>query len=347
MRLISSKNLKDGDIIARDIVSHDGGILLRHNTRFKEVFKAKLIERNISEVYIDDEISAGIEPRSLLDSSSKQAITQDIKEQFQKLQNSMEIDTEVLSQVASLLIEALSEKEMIIELEDLRTNDLYTYEHCISVAIMASLVCNRLQINQQQKQEIIMGALIHDIGKMMVPKSILNKAGALTENEYEIVKSHTEIGYKLIKDNLALSAITKLAVLCHHEREDGSGYPLGKGKELHIGTKIVAGCDLYHALISDRCYRQGLPINEVIAIGQREPINPEVREIIENLFAYYPVGALVKLNDGSIAIVEQNFCADVKRPIVRVVDRETKNTYKLNLQKETRYYIVNRYQGNL
>lgn len=348
MRLVSTKQLKDGDIIAKDIISYQGGILLRHDTRFKEVFKSKLLERNISEVYIDDEISKGIEPKELLECSIKQTISQDIKSQFEKLQHSLELDVTALTQVTSFLIDELSQKEMILELEDLKANDNYTYEHCISVAILTNLVCNKLGMNPDLKEQIVMGALIHDIGKIIIPKDILNKPGALTDSEYEVVKGHPEMGYRMIKDNIEISAVTKLTVLCHHEREDGSGYPLGKGKDLHIGTKIVAACDLFHALISNRCYRQGLPINEVVAIAQKEPINAEIRSIIEQLFAYYPVGSMVKLNDGKIALVEKNFSADVRRPLVRIIENMhdfSGGHYKINLQEEREYSIVGRYFG--
>lgn len=351
MRLVSTKYLKEGDIIARDIVSYEGGVLLRHDTRFREVFKGKLMERNISEVYIEDEISKGIQPMELLEASVRRVITQDIKTQFLRLQKNLQVDVERLAYIADFLIEALSQKEMILELEDLRVNDQYTYEHCIAVAILTNLVCDKMQMNREQKEQVVMGALIHDIGKMILPKDILNKPGKLSEDEYELVKSHTEVGYRMIKDNPELSAITKLAVLCHHEREDGSGYPLGKGKELHIGTKIVAACDLFHALISDRCYRQGLPLNEVMMIAEQEPINPKIRTIIMNAFAYYPVGCMVKLNNGKIAVVEQNFSANLKRPIVRVVEKhcgnEVSRYYKVNLQNERECYIVGRYEGEL
>lgn len=346
MRLVPIEHLKDGDIIAKDIVSYDGGVLLCHDTRFKEVFKSRLIERNISEVYIDDEISRGIEPSGIIESSVKQRMTHDIRKQFDKLKDRLEIDINVISEITTGLIEQLNQKEMILELDDLKTNDCYTYEHCLAVAILTNIVCNKMSMNIFQKEKIVMGAVIHDIGKIIIPKDILNKPGRLSKEEYEIIKSHPEIGYKMIKDNTELSPITKLAVLCHHEREDGSGYPLGKGEELHIGTKIVAACDLYHALISDRCYRQGLPINEVIAIAQKEAINPEIRTIIENSFAYYPVGCMIQLNDGKLGIVEKNISADIRRPIIRIIDKENGKLVaksKLNLQNERQLYIVSRY----
>lgn len=350
MRLVPIEHLKDGDIIARDIISYDGGVLLRHDTRFKEVFKSKLIERNVSEVYIDDEISKGIEPTELIESSTKQRMANDIKKQFEKLKDRLELDVSVFSEITEFLIEQLSRKELVLELDDLKTNDDYTYEHCLAVAILTNMVCNKMNMNIYQKEKIVMGAMIHDIGKIIIPKDILNKPDRLTKEEYEIMKSHTVVGYKMIKDNTELSAITKLAVLCHHEREDASGYPLGKGEELHIGTKIVAACDLYHALISDRCYRQGLPINEVIMVAQKEAINPEIRTIIENTFSYYPVGCMIQLNNGKIGIVEKNIASDIKRPIVRIIDKEEGRlvaTYKLNLQNERQLFIVSRYNEKL
>lgn len=350
MRLVPIEHLKDGDIIARDIISYDGGVLLRHDTRFKEVFKSKLIERNVSEVYIDDEISKGIEPTELIESSTKQRMANDIKKQFEKLKDRLELDVSVFSEITEFLIEQLSRKELVLELDDLKTNDDYTYEHCLAVAILTNMVCNKMNMNIYQKEKIVMGAMIHDIGKIIIPKDILNKPNRLTKEEYEIMKSHTVVGYKMIKDNTELSAITKLAVLCHHEREDASGYPLGKGEELHIGTKIVAACDLYHALISDRCYRQGLPINEVITVAQKEAINPEIRTIIENTFSYYPVGCMIQLNNGKIGIVEKNIASDIKRPIVRIIDKEEGRlvaTYKLNLQNERQLFIVSRYNEKL
>lgn len=351
MRLISTRLLKEGDIIGRDIVSHEGGVLLKHDTRFKEAFKNKLLERDVLEVYIKDEVSEGIEPAEIISQESKQIIMSDIKAQYESLKNHFDIDIDILTKVTNLLIEELMQKDLVFELDDIKTNDNYTYEHCIAVAMMSHLVCDKLMIPMEQKKQIVLGALIHDIGKVIIPKDVLNKPGRLTDEEYMMMRTHAEVGYSMIKDNPSIHAITKLVVLCHHEREDGSGYPLGKGPELHIGAKIVGACDLFHALISNRCYRQGLPVNEVIAIAQNEPINPQIRTIIEHSLAYYPVGCMVQLNDGSIAIVEKNFAADVKKPLVRVIRRDfngtKQDTYKLDLRKEIGYWIEKRYMGKI
>lgn len=352
MRLVQIKNLKEGDIVARDIIGIDGGILLRHDTRFKEAFRDKLIERNVFEVFIADEISKGIEPEAALSGEVKRKITGDIKAEFEKLKRNIEIDSEVLAEVAHLMVEQLQQKEMVLELEDLKTNDNYTYEHCIAVAILTNIVCNKLEMNQDMKEQIVMGALIHDIGKTEIPKDILNKAGRLTVQEYELMKTHVQIGYKMIKNNPELSAITKLAVLCHHEREDGSGYPLKKKEELHISAKIVGACDLFHALISDRCYRKGLPLNEVISIAETQAINPKIREIIVNSLCYYPVGCMVQLNNGKIALVEKNYAANIKRPLVRIIEEGEESgkytsSYRINLLEEKNIEIMCRYEENI
>jgi len=348
MRLVKLRNLKEGDIIARDVIGIDGRILLRKHTYFREAYKIKLIQRNIFEVFIDDEMSKGIEPEEALPSEVKRKITGDIKTQFEKLQGNIEINSESLAEVARLMVEQLQQKEMVLELEDLKANDNYTYEHCISVAILSNIVCNKLGMKQEMKEQIVMGALIHDIGKMDIPKEVLNKPGRLTEEEYEIMKTHVHIGYKMIKDNHELSAITKLTVLCHHEREDGSGYPLQKKEELHISAKIVGACDLFHALISDRCYRKGLPLNEVVAIAETQAINPKIREIIINSLCYYPVGCMVQLSDGKLAIVEKNYATDIKRPLVRIVeevDGKYTSSYRVNLAEEQNIDILGRYEN--
>ena len=336
MRIVQIAQLDEGDIIAKDIISFDGGILLKKNTRFREVFRKKLVERNITDVYIDDELSKGIEPQQIISEQLRETVTSDIKKEFQKLEHNVMLDIDVIKNVSEMLLCEMQGKELIWEMQDLKVNDFYTYEHCISVAILAGLVCKKMNLAIKQQQEIVVGALIHDIGKIIIPKDVLNKPGRLTKEEYELIKTHAEIGYKMIKDNEQLSAVSKLIVLCHHEREDGSGYPLGKGEELHIGSKIVAACDLYHALISDRCYRQGLPLNEVVSIAQKEKINAEVRKIIECCLAFYPVGALVLLNNEKIAIVEKNYSSNISHPLVNVIyDLRThsKENYKLNLKE--------------
>lgn len=345
MRLIHVKNLKEGDIIGRDILNDTGSILLRRMSIFKEAYRERLLERQIEYVYIDDEISKGIEPTEVISLEVRQRIERDITNEFDKIKNRLNINYEVLSQVTSLLMQQLSSKEIFFEMNDLKTNHSDTYNHCIGVALMSTLVCRKMGIGQEMTEKIVLGALIHDIGKVIIPKDILDKPSALTNEEYELIKSHAFIGYDMIKDNVELSPITKIAVLCHHEREDGTGYPLGKGDDVHIGVKIVATCDVFHALLSDRSYRKGLPVNRAIMIAKGEKLDPRVRSIVESILAFYPIGCTVLLNTGELAVVETNYVEDLERPLVRVYNHPQVGQikpYKLDLRENKNIHVVDK-----
>ncbi|PHV72010.1 hypothetical protein CS063_00605 [Sporanaerobium hydrogeniformans] len=343
MRLVGLEGIKEGDIIGRDIVGYDGGVLLKKNSKFKEAFREKLLERNITTIYIDDEISKDIEINPIMDMETMRKITEDVKKEFAKLEKVTEINCELLEQVADEIISGLSSRDVALEIMDLKVNDTYTYEHCISVALLTAVVCRKMNLRQDIVHRIVLGALLHDIGKIIMPKNCLNKPGALTTEEYDMIKAHVEIGYSMIKENDKISPITKLIVLCHHEREDGTGYPLGKGEEIHVGVKIVAACDVFHALFSDRPYRIGMDISQAITVARREKLNPEIRAIIEETLAFYPVGSAVILSNGDIALVEKNYRQDVKRPLVKVIynyNSKMKLNYKINLQEHEELYIL-------
>ncbi len=343
MRLINVNAIKEGAVIARDIISYEGGILLTRSSKFKDAFRQKLLERNIYEVYIEDEISKGIAPQDIINPKIRRQISQDIKTEFEKLKNTLEINIACISEITTTLFEELSKKDIVCDVMDLKMNDDYTYQHCIGVAILTTIVCNKMSIRKDHSHKIVMGALMHDIGKIIIPKNVLNKPEKLTQEEYELLKTHAEIGYRIVEKNGFISPITKLAVLCHHEREDSSGYPLGKGEELHIGAKIVGACDVFHALMSNRPYRQALSVKEVIAIAQMEKINVPIRQTIESILAFYPVGCNVLLSNGDMGIVEKNFAQDVTRPLVKVIcnmHTHKRKEYKLNLQQQLNIHVI-------
>lgn len=345
MRLINIRWLKVGDIIGQDIIDCTGSILLRRSTLFKEAYREKLRQRNINEVYIEDSISEGISPADILSKKVRQEITEDVKNQFNKVRLFLSVDIDIVSKVSQTLIQELTSRNIVCEMKDLKTNHDDTYEHCIGVAILSAIVCKKLELSPEITQKIVMGAILHDIGKMIIPKDILDKPASLTKEEYAIVKTHTTIGYEMIKENPHISPITKVAVLCHHEREDGAGYPLGKGEDLHISAKIVAACDVFHALLSDRSYRKGLPINQAILAAKGESLCPEIRATVEGILAFYPVGCIVKLSSGHISIVEKNYINDLQKPLVRVIYHEgskSKEQYKLNLQEQEDIWIIHK-----
>lgn len=343
MRLIPVEHLRGGEIIGKDILTSEGSILLKSSSHFKLAYKNRLLEHHIYEIYVDDEISRGIIPQEIISPPLKNHLKTQLNEHFKYIENVMSINAEDLQPLTNLIIEELSNKDIILDMTNLKYNDRYTYTHCVNVAIMSCALAQKMGFNYEDLKKIVTGALLHDIGKIMIPKDILNKSGPLTPDERMVIETHCQIGYDIIKNNPTLSPVSKVIILCHHEREDGKGYPLCKGEDLHIGTKIVAVADVFDALVSNRPYRDAFPVNLALSILKKEKLNLQVIETLESLVAFYPIGSTVKLNNHLIGLVEQNFAADLTKPIVRIIynlqTRQPEN-YKCDLRQESSLKIV-------
>jgi HD-GYP domain-containing protein (c-di-GMP phosphodiesterase class II) len=190
-------------------------------------------------------------------------------------------------------------------LNDLQMKDDYTYFHNIGVAIIATLIGKWMNLSAQELSILTVSALLHDIGKVKIPAEILNKAGRLTEQEFEIMKKHTIYGYEMIKNTVGSTFRHALVVLQHHEREDGSGYPLGlKGDKIDILSKIVAVADVFHAMSSKRIYHDSIPFHLVLhkmhqdAFGK---LDPNITTLFVEKIMSISVGNETLLTDGRLA----------------------------------------------
>lgn len=348
MRLVNINYINGYETLARDIIVNEGVILLRKGTKLKTPLVKKLREFNIQQIYIEDQISEGITPDEIISMQEKQMLIKDITEGFAKLKEKLIVDTHVINKIATSLTDKFYSDSIIVDIMNIQKNDDYTYTHCINVAILTTTLCNKLKIDADMTRKIVIGALLHDVGKILVPKDILNKPSKLTDQEFNIMKQHSVLGYDILKDNSELDPVSKLVVLCHHERSDGSGYPLGKTDDLHIGAKVVAACDIFDALVSDRPYRKGFELNEACIILKKEKIDIHVREALEKMIAFYPVGSAVLLSNGVVGIVEKNFAGDLNKPNVRgVYNVRDKCTceQRICLRDEKELYIVSKLDG--
>lgn len=152
-------------------------------------------------------------------------------------------------------------------LNELRIFDDYDYSHGINVAILSVFLGCKLGISQANLSVLSLGALLHDIGKVRIPKKIVNKKGPLTAKEYEIVKLHAPLGYKILKDELFMPDEVAKIALEHQERFDGTGYPKGvSGMDIDKYSQIVAICDVYDALVTTKAYSSEKPSHEATKI---------------------------------------------------------------------------------
>jgi putative nucleotidyltransferase with HDIG domain len=153
----------------------------------------------------------------------------------------------------------------------LAEKDTSTEEHTRRVARLAVELGEELGLSPARLRSLAMGGLLHDIGKLSLPAAVLQKPGALDDDEYELVKRHPERGRELLQELGGFDDSVTRLVLDHHERLDGSGYPRGIGAgELDVATRILAVCDVFDALVSDRVYRRAWSQDEAIALLRRE-----------------------------------------------------------------------------
>ena len=165
----------------------------------------------------------------------------------------------------------------------LEAKDAVTSQHTEEVVRLAVAVATELELDLDGVQQVELGAVLHDIGKVRVPEAILNKPTALTDEEWAVMRTHPEVGERILQPIKSLEAILPV-VRHHHERWDGRGYPDGlAGRAIPLGARIVAVCDAYRAMTEDRPYRNALPADEARAELQRcagTQFDPECVELL-------------------------------------------------------------------
>jgi putative nucleotidyltransferase with HDIG domain len=162
--------------------------------------------------------------------------------------------------VANQVSYILKGRDAFLNLMRISSFDYYTYTHSVNVCTFAIALANQLGINDTSAlRELGLGALLHDVGKSRVSERILNKRAPLNRAEFEIVKKHPEWGLQIVKESSLIADKSCYAIIQHHERVDGSGYPFGLlGKHIHVFGRIIAVCDVFDALTTRRVYQNAL-----------------------------------------------------------------------------------------
>lgn len=160
--------------------------------------------------------------------------------------------------------------------------DTYTAIHSLHVGNMARFICEKLGLEKEVELEIYLAAKLHDVGKIGIPDQILKKTGKLDEQEWKIMKQHTQIGAYILQQTKELKLLSQI-VLYHHERWDGKGYYGLKKNEISLGARIVAICDSIDAMMSKRVYRNALSSEECkqeIIVNKGRMYDPQIAEIV-------------------------------------------------------------------
>ncbi len=214
------------------------------------------------------------------------------------------LDSAGAKQVIAEMVESiLRNPDALTCLTQLKNKDEYTALHSLRVAILALAFGRHLELAPEELHILGLGALLHDIGKLNVPAEILNKPGALTEAEFEIMKRHVPLGVALLENTRGIPAAAIDVARYHHERYDGSGYTSGiPGEAVGLFAAIGAIVDCYDAITSDRAYHAGLSAYE--ALGKmyewrRKDFHPRLVEQFIQCLGIFPIGSVVELNTGA------------------------------------------------
>jgi HD-GYP domain-containing protein (c-di-GMP phosphodiesterase class II) len=339
MRLENLNSCQPGTKLGKSIYNENGKVLLSEGTELTDRLIEKLQKYNITTIYIEDEASEGIEivdsiPEELLITAGKEIrdgfkTISELNSNGSNFQGMIKSGRAIRSfqKVFRDILSCLSENKSALNLmATTKIHENYVFQHSLNVSIYACQLAIENGLPLKTIEEIGLGALLHDLGKVYIPLEILNKPGALTEEEYGQVKLHCELGFETLRKIHEIPLPVAHCALQHHERIDGLGYPRGlRDDEIHRYAKIISVVDVFDAVTSPRAYRpnmlphQGL---EVLYAGNGTQFDSKQIHLFRECIAIYPQGSTVKLNDGRTGIVTKYNFGAVGRPEIRIIRNE-------------------------
>lgn len=242
---------------------------------------------------------------------------------FDQVASGEEIDLDDNVEVFFEIAETVAnENDIVAQLHMLRRKDDYTFNHSMSVGILAAKLGAWLDYTEEERFALTVAGMYHDIGKMKIDLNILNKKGRLTDEEFKEMKNHSKYSYDIVKNNSSFDERILRAILMHHEKINGTGYPLGiKGKQISDFACIIAVCDIYHALTSTRPYKEKCSPFEAGEELRREMFG-KLDSKITSVFLYnisqFYVSNDVVLNDGRIGKIVYVDPIEKRYPVVQV-----------------------------
>ncbi len=234
-----------------------------------------------------------------------------------------QVDIAALDPLAERMVQsAFRNPHALAGISRIKTKDEYTFMHCVGVSALLVTFARELELPEQQIHELAIGGLVHDIGKSMVPQQVLNKPDRLNEDEFVKMKRHVDHSRELLQDMPGMTQTGLEVVLLHHERMDGTGYPIGlDGEKIGVVGRMSAIVDVYDALTSVRVYKEAWePTKALKKLLEWSPdhFDSELVQRFIRCLGIYPVGSTVALESGRIGIVI-DVGTDLVRPVLRVI----------------------------
>lgn len=350
-RYVSTRVLQSGMKIDQAIVDRKGRTLIARGALLDQYMIEALLDRGVTGVYTiegeEDEPGerASIPEKTLetieqlkvedrakvtLSESVKQRVATGISYLYNNTQSEDFVDA--TNSIAGELMKAIADNDSVaVDVSELKVSDEYTFKHSVDVATMAMIIGKQHGLKGEEIYELGIAGLLHDIGKTKIPNEILNKAGKLTDQEFDVMKKHSLWGYTILKDKEDISDAVLLGVLQHHEKLNGHGYPMGVPEEkINEYAKIISTADIYDALVTERPYKKAFSPRDAVEMmmSMTDELDIQVMKSFLGSIILYPVGSTVNLSNGERARVVENKPNCILRPTV--VGLKTGKVYHLS-----------------
>lgn len=355
MRRVLTIKARIGDIVAGDVYTDGGHLVIKKGTVLDNDIIEKLKYYSIFDFFVEDEKAISYEQDDLEkmifseteDEKESECATSDpyykrIKqsEEFKKFENifnssvvrvqesindmiyknsPVNVD-ELLGDIKKITHEFKPDVSLFDMVHCIEGYDDLTYVHSVNVALMGRIIAIWMGYSPEDVDKVSLGGLLHDIGKVMIPREVITKPGRLTPTEYALVQTHPIHGYNILK-NQKIDETIKLCALMHHEKCDGTGYPSKLAyKDIHPFARIITIADVYDAMTSNRVYRKGMCPYDVISIFEdsSEAYDPIIlRKVLERIANSYINNDVIVNDDmdGKIIMVNQ---MKLGKPVVLV-----------------------------
>lgn len=344
---LSLHNLPVNQKLARNIYDQEGQLLLAKGIFLEPRYVQQLLKKGLKEVFLWDDISAEqlaqfesrAERRKAELPPAMSSAVDAFREFMQTLSQGHAITINQVEETVDLILpEIISSNNILRQLKLLRQKDEYTMKHSVSVSVIAVKLGESMGLKEKALRNLAKAGLLHDIGKARVPMELINKPAQLTNQEFKVVQQHPLHGFKIAQEMRLTDLEVFTAILQHHEKFDGSGYPFHVlGRKLHIFSRIIAVADVFDALTSDRPYRKAMPLlnalDEVVN-NSNGHLDPAIARRLAAYVLNVIPGELVMLNDGSTASIVIINKDEPQRPMLRKGDRF------INLQEERDLHII-------
>lgn len=313
MRRVPTTTLLPGMKVGHAIYNSRGEILINRGVILNNKYINGLLKLGIPALYIIDESLPEFYVEDIIDERTRVEavkLARNILKGPPATKSPLDkaLLNEARTTISDIIDQLLENPSLIVNMVDIRSLDDYLFAHSVNVCVLSLITGISLGYNRGKLMNLGMGALMHDMGKTLVPPQILNKPGSLTKDEFNVIKSHPEYGYIILGNSEPyIRKICAIIALQHHERYNGEGYPKGLCRgDIHEFSQIVGIADVYDAMTADRVYRKAHPPNEAYEMlagsGDFFFDYNLVRAFLHNIAAY-PAGSVARLSSNETALV--------------------------------------------